>query len=254
MLYAMAWRDLRGTFIAAAIFVTVIAASAAFAFKLAMVATVQGATNPSWAQLAREPHAYERFLDAMWFRVPGPSFVIAIAAVLVATAIPLRARGSDMSFLLLLPLRRRAVLGTRIVVFAALMFALSLAVSLVFVLLGWLALGQTYPVGKAIGVTILFTIGSLGWAGVSVAIASFVHRAIAAAIVLTIIYLVPLNLFQLTIPPTLGPGAGQKWNLWAMTDPSLWFPGIPWTQIAVTLVAAVAGWIIAVKRLEAIDV
>jgi hypothetical protein len=249
----MAWRDLRGTFVGVGIFVIVFAASCALAFKLGIDAAAS-AKNPSWAQLAREPHAYERFVDAMWFRVPGPSFLIALAAVLIATAIPFRARGRDTQFLLLLPLKRREILWSRVVVFTALMFGLSVTVSLIFVLTGLLALDRTYPIGKALGATVLFTIGSLGWGGISAAIASFVHRAIAAAIVLTMIFFVPLNLFQFTIPPTLGPGLGQKWNPWAMTDPSLWFPGVPWTQIALTLALALAGWFISVRRLESIDV
>jgi hypothetical protein len=68
------------------------------------------------------------------------------------------------------------------------------------------------------------------------------------------IYLVPINFFQLTIPPTLGPGAAKAWNMWAMTDPSLWLPGIPWTQLGLTLVLALSGWLVALKRFQAIDV
>ena len=254
MLYAMAWRDLRGTFIGTAIFITVLATTIAFAFKLAMAAAARGESNLTWAQIARAPHAYVQFLDAMWFRVPGPSFLIAIAAVLIATALPLRRSAPDTSFILLLPLKRSEILAARFIVFAGLMFALSFAVLFIFVLTGWVALGQSYPIGRALGVMLLFTIGSLAWGGVSAAIASFVHRAIAVAIVFTMIFLVPLNFFQLTIPPTLGPGVGQAWNMWAMTDPSLWFPGIPWAQLGLTLVVALAGWLIALKRFEAIDV
>lgn len=255
LLYAMAWRDLRGSFVAVAIFVLVLALACAFAFKLGIDAAASAAAkNPSWAALAREPHAYERFVDAMWFRVPGPSFVIALAAILVATGIPLRARGRDTQFALLLPLKRREILSARIVVFAVLMFALSLTVSLIFLLTGRFALDRSYPIGKALGVAVLFTIASLAWGGLSAAIASFVHRAIAAAIVMVAIFFVPLNLFQFTIPPTLGPGAGQRWNMWAMTDPSLWFPGVPVTQVGVTLVVAIVGWFTAVKRLESIDI
>jgi hypothetical protein len=253
LVYAMAWRDLRNSFVAAAIFVAVFAASLAGTFKLARSAAASGDKNPIWAQLANAPNAYERYVDAIWFHVPGASFVIALAGALMATAIPLRGREANTAFVLLLPFTRWEILRKRLILFVTLLFALSVIVCATFAILGWILAARTYPLGKALAATVLFTIGALGWAGVGAAIASFVPPAIAAGIVITIVYLLPIDLFTLTLPPDPGAAGSGMLNMWAMTDSALWSSSIPWVQTGLTLVVALVGCLIASRRFQRID-
>jgi len=253
LLYATAWRELRATFAAALILVLTVAGSVAASFWLARKALSQGEVDVEWAALARVPNAYASFVDALWFRVPGASFVLALGAILIAARIPLRRRAPDTPFYLLLPLSRIELVWERVQILVVLVSALAFAASALFVIVGHSAFGETYPAGRAVIAAILATVGSLAWAGATVALASFIHRVIAGAAMLAVVYLVPFNLFQIQIPPRAKIEAPAVWNVWAVTDPAQWSASVPWVPLLLTLVLAIGGPLVAVWRLQRID-
>jgi hypothetical protein len=251
LLYATAWRDLRWPALATAIAVVAFAIGVASSFGLATLALRQGDTG-GWAQLARLPNPYRTYVDWVWFRVPGTSFVLAIAAAFMAARVPLRRR-ADTPFMLLLPVTRTEILVTRFVVLAGLLLALCLAVSAVMVIAGAVLFDRPYPLGRAILAAILAFTGALAWAGVTVALASFVNRAVAVGLVLAAMYFVPFNQFQMTLPPRANIDPAGAWNMWAVTDPSLWSATVPWLALLISVVLAVGGPLLAAHRLARVD-
>lgn len=251
LLYATAWRDLRWPALAAAIAVLSFATGVASSFQLALLAIRDGDTG-AWGQLAKLPSPYTTYVDWVWFRVPGTSFVLALAAIFMASRVPIRRR-PDTPFMLLLPMTRTEMLVGRFVVLAGIQLALCLAVSAVIVTVGAIFFDRSYPLGRAIVSAMLAFTGSLAWAGVTVALASFVNRAVAVGLVLAIMYIVPFNQFQLTLPPRANIDPAGALNFWAVTDPTLWSSTVPWLALLISLVLAVGGPLIAARRLASVD-
>jgi ABC-type multidrug transport system permease subunit len=233
MLRATIWRDLRWRLLAAALLVVPLAALVAWSY----------AARAHAGQVVERD--YLAYLDHAWFRLPGPSAVFTLAAVVLTAGSGLLRPREDVRYLLALPVSRRRLLLTYV---ALALTALGALIALVDLVLAGGALGAGVPLPfvplilRSLGV---FAAAAV-WVCVTVGVLSVVRYPILSlALVLGAVALLPSDRFRLELPAVASAATLGRWDVWAFADPRSWQGSAPLASLAAAAAVGVAGLLLA---------
>lgn len=241
MLRATIWRDLQWRLLVALLLVASPAALVARSYTLAPQRSIASTTGLT----------YVEYLDAAWFWLPGASAVFLPAAVLISAAGVLLRPRTDLRFLLALPLSRRRWLLTNVMASLAALGALVLVVGIILASGAWYA-GVPLGIGPLLGRSLAVLVAAGAWVGVTVGVLALVrHPALAAALVLGAVVVLPITRFRLDLPVRPPPPPPLPWwDPWALADPRAWHGSLPLASLLVTIAVGVAGLLIATYQVE----
>ena len=182
---------------------------------------------------------FRSFADTQFFGanlmqvLPLLALVLSLGGVL--------ARGPSAAHCLSLPVPRSRWVVAQAAVAGGLLLALSLAVSLLFVLLAGTR-GHVYPLGPALGFGLAAGAAAWPWVAVTLA-ATALCRDVPRALALSLALMLGLAGASLFVP--LGP--------WSVADPLAWRQGVPWPGLAWLLLMCGSGLAFAVARAERVE-
>jgi hypothetical protein len=237
MIRSIVWRDLRWRLLAALLLVAPLAWLVAWSYvALARSSPISG--------------SYIEFLDAAWFRLPGPSAVFLLAAVVVSAGGALLRPRDDVAYLLALPISRRRLLLAHVGASLAALAALVLVVALVLASAAW---GARVPleVGPLLARSLAVFLAASVWVGVMTAVVTLVrHPVLALTIVIGSLVILPSNRFRLEIPPIAPSSMLPSWDPWAFTDPRAWQGARPLLSLLTAFALGVAAMVLASYRMD----
>ena len=233
MLHVAIWRDLRWRVIPAALLAVVPATLVAFSY-------------PQHGAGMR----YLEYIDAAWFRLPGPAAVFLLVAVLLAAGGSLLRPRRDVAFLLALPVSRRRWLLIHVGLPVAALAAVVLAVALILAGGAWHA-GVPLDVAPLLARSLAVLGAASVWVCVTVTTLMFVrHPLLAATIVLGVVSTLPPTLFRLMIPPVESPDMLPSWDPWTLADPRSWAGAFPIASLLASVALSVASVMLALHLFE----
>ena len=244
MLRTTIWRDLRWRLLAALLLVAPLAALIAWSYAV----NVRAGTD-----VMRGYASYLAYLDAAWFRLPGPSSAFLLVAVIAAAGSgPLRPR-DDLAFLLALPISRRRLLLAHLLASVAAVGAVVLAAHAILVI-GGLSTGVRLPLLPLLGRSLAVTVAASAWVGVTAAAMMLLRYPVLAMIaVLGAVVILPSNRFRLEIPPRPSTEMLGAWDPWALADPRAWQGAVPVASLLTAAVLGVGGTLIALWSLRRLE-
>jgi signal transduction histidine kinase len=243
MLCATIWRNLRWRLLAALLLVTVPAILVAWSYALQSPRSAA-----SGARLS-----YLEYLDAAWFLLPGASAVFLPAAVLIAAGGTLLRPRSDVAYLLAFPVSRRRWLLMNILASLAALAALVLASALILAVGAWRA-EASLAMGSLLARSLVVLSAAAPWVGVTVGVLVIVRHPLPAVIlVLGIVAALPPTRFRLDLPVREAPSGLPYWDPWTLADPRAWEGGPPIVSVLTALALGVAGILLAVYRVERLE-
>ena len=244
MLRTTIWRDLRWRLLAALLLVAPLAALIAWSYAV----NVRADTG-----VMRGYATYLAYLDAGWFRLPGPSSAFLLVAVIAAAGRgPLRPR-DDFAYLLALPISRRRLLLTQVLTSVAAVAVVVLAAHLILAVGAW-STGAPLAIGPLLGRVLAVTAAASAWVGVTAAAVMLLrHPLLAAIAVLGAVIVLPGNRFRLEIPPSPSAVRLDAWDPWAFADPRAWHGAVPIASLLAAAALAVGGTLVALWTLERLE-
>ena len=244
MLRATIWRDLRWRLLAALLLVAPLAALIAWSYAI----NVRSGTD-----VMRAYPMYLAYLDAAWFRLPGPSSAFLLVAVIVSAGSgPLRPR-DDLAYLLSLPISRRRLLLDHVLASVVAVTALVLVAHLILAVGAW-STGAPLALGALLGRSLAVTLAASAWVGVTVGVLMLVrYPVLAMTVVLGAVIILPGGRFRLEIPPRPTTEMLVAWDPWAFADPRAWQGAVPVASLLTAAVLGVGGTLLALWRLERLE-
>lgn len=240
MLRATIWRDLRWRLLAGTTIVGPLATLVAWSY----------ASQPSRPSATSSIADHLTYLDAAWFRLPGASAAFLPVAILPGANGGLLRPRNDVAYLLALPVSRRRWLFTHLAMSLAALAALTAAASLVLAA-GALFAGMPVAAGPILGRSLAVFIAAAPWICLTAGVLSVVrHPALAVAIMLAIVALLPTTWFRLQLPARAPTGVLAHWDPWALADPRAWEGGVPVVSLVVAIGLGAAGTLLALQRVE----
>ena len=243
MLRATIWRDLRWRALAGLMLVALPTAMVAASY--AMRASADGLVAES---------SYLAYLDASWFRSPGPSAVFVIAAIIVSASRSLLGPRNDLAYILALPISRNRWLLSHMAASVAVLASLIVVAHCILVL-GAVYGNIAVDIGSLALRMLAIFVAALAWIGVTSGILSIVRTpVIAVLLTLTLSVAVPGRRFQFQLPAQMSPVDLPYWDPWVFVDPRMWIEGVPVASISMSAVLIAAGTMIALIRINRMDV
>jgi hypothetical protein len=238
MLRAAIWRDLRWRVLAAALLVVPLAGLVAWSY---------GARAHAGEVVGRD---YLAYLDQAWFRLPGPSAVFILVAVVLSAGSGLLRPREEVRYLLALPVSRRRLLLTYVALALTALGAVIALVDLVLAAGAW-STGVSLPLVPMIVRSLGVFAAAAVWVCVTVGVLSVVrHPILSLALVLGAVVLLPSDRFRLELPAVASAATLASWDVWAFADPRSWQGSIPFASLAAAIALGVAGLLLAWYRVQ----